>query len=236
MEQQNINIDDSILVDKCKTGDPEAMERLILKYQDRIYNCILKICANNDDAAELTQETFVKIIENINNFEGRSSFYTWAFRIAVNLTINHCKKNVKIGFKPLESFENEQSELAKKSLKNYLTDESYPDPAAYAQNKELCKIVIWALMNLDDAQRTVIILRDITSELDIKTIIEKLLDSAAHKFSISGNQLTVTSSLGIARFPGDGDTVNELLKHADMAMYKAKQEGKNRYCFYTPPN
>ena len=69
-----INIDDTVLVELCREGDSAAMERLIIKYQNRIYNTILKICANVDDAAELTQETFVKIIENIDKFQGRRAF------------------------------------------------------------------------------------------------------------------------------------------------------------------
>ena len=64
-EVANINIDDAILVRQSWQGDSAAIERLILKYQNRIYNVILKICADPDDAAELTQDTFVKIIENI---------------------------------------------------------------------------------------------------------------------------------------------------------------------------
>ena len=67
-ETANINIDDAVLVGQCRRGDSAAMERLILKYQNRIYNTILKICANTDDAAELTQETFVKVIESIDTF------------------------------------------------------------------------------------------------------------------------------------------------------------------------
>ena len=58
---------------------------LIVKYQDRVYNTILKICQNRDDAAELTQDTFVKVLESIKTFHGKSGFYTWLFRVAVNL-------------------------------------------------------------------------------------------------------------------------------------------------------
>ena len=90
-----VSMDDTSLVKKCQHGDSDAMEQLILKYQNRIYNVILKICADPDDAAELTQETFVKVIENIDKFEGKSRFYTWAFRIAVNLTLNYRQKNSK---------------------------------------------------------------------------------------------------------------------------------------------
>jgi hypothetical protein len=51
----SINIDDSVLVERSQSGDLEAMERLILKYQGRIFNVILKMSGNSDDAAELTQ-------------------------------------------------------------------------------------------------------------------------------------------------------------------------------------
>ena len=158
MQSENINIDDAVLVEQCRQGDSAAMERLILKYQNRIYNVILKICANADDAAELTQETFVKVIENIDKFEGRSGFYTWAFRIAVNLTLNYCQRSVRLGLKSLDA---EDDGPARQQLKEFLNDDSSPDPAAVAANKELCEIVIASLMKLNDAQRTVLVLRDI---------------------------------------------------------------------------
>ena len=160
-QAQNTNVDDAVLVEQCRRGDPAAMERLILKYQNRIYNVILKICANPDDAAELTQDTFVKIIENIDRFERRSGFYTWAFRIAVNLTLNYCQRSAKHGFSSLDAENDEHSQQARAQLKGFLSDDSSPDPAVVAQNKELCRIVAKTLMELDDAQRTVLVLRDI---------------------------------------------------------------------------
>jgi len=160
-ETVNISIDDAILVQQCRQGDSEAMERLIRKYQNRIYNIILKICANPDDAAELTQETFVRIIENISDFQSRSSFYTWAFRIAVNLTINFCKKSAKPRLSSLDTVQDEHNEHARQQLKEFLSDDSSPDPAAVAQNKELFNIALKSLRKLDDAQRAVVVLRDI---------------------------------------------------------------------------
>ena len=160
-EAVNINIDDAVLVKRCRQGDSAAIERLILKYQNRIYNVILRICANNDDAAELTQDTFVKIIEKISEFEGRSSFYTWAFRIAVNLTLNYCQRSVRLGLKSLDAEDDKHNRQASRQLKEFLIDNSAPDPATMAQNKELCEIVIGALMKLDDAHRAVVVLRDI---------------------------------------------------------------------------
>jgi RNA polymerase sigma-70 factor (ECF subfamily) len=158
---RRINIDEVVLVKQCQQGDSAAMERLILRYQNRIYNVILKICADPDDAAELTQETFVKIIENINKFEGRSGFYTWAFRIAVNLTLNYCRRNVKLGFRSLDAEQVQYNSQAKQLLRQFLSDDSSLEPAVVAQNREMCEIAVEALMKLDDAQRAVVVLRDI---------------------------------------------------------------------------
>jgi len=158
---RNINIDDTVLINQYRHGDSGAMERLILKYQNRIYNVILKICADPEDAAELTQETFVKIIENIHKFEGRSRFYTWAFRVAVNLTLNYCQRNAKLRLSSLDVETNQYSSQEKQVLKEFLSDDSSPDPAVVAQNEELCSMAIKALMKLDDAQKAVIVLRDI---------------------------------------------------------------------------
>ena len=157
----NIDIDDAVLVEQCRRGDSDATEKLIMKYQNRIYNVILKICTNADDAADLTQDTFVRVLENIDRFKGKSSFYTWAFRIAVNLTLNYCKRNVSLGLTSLDAEEYGSSDKAKAAMKDFLTDDSSPDPAQAAQNKELCGLAVKALMKLDDAQRTIVVLRDI---------------------------------------------------------------------------
>lgn len=170
---RRINVDEAVLVQRCQQGDSAAMERLILRYQNRIYNVILKICADPDDAAELTQETFVKIIENINRFEGRSGFYTWAFRIAVNLTLNYCRRNVKLGFRSLDAEQVQYNSDAKQLLKQFLSDDSSLEPAVMAQNREMCKIAVEALVQLDDAQRAVIVLRDIEG-MDYARIAEVL--------------------------------------------------------------
>jgi RNA polymerase sigma-70 factor (ECF subfamily) len=159
-ESSNINIDDAVLVEQCRAGDTEAMERLIIKYQDRVYNVILKMCQNDDDAAELTQDTFVKVIEKIETFQGRSGFYTWVFRIAVNLTLNFCTRGSRFGFEPLNVDAGEYKQ-AKNQLRQYLADEGSPDPAAIAEKKELCRLTERALGQLEDAQRAVIILRDV---------------------------------------------------------------------------
>ena len=158
---KHIRLGDTALVEQCRKGDSAAMERLIVKYQNRIYNVVLKICADPDDAAELTQETFVKIIQNLHKFEGRSGFYTWAFRIAVNLTLNYCQRNSRLAVRSLDTEQERYDSRERQVLKDYLSDDSSPDAAAIVQRKELYEIAAKALMKLDEAQRAVVILRDI---------------------------------------------------------------------------
>jgi len=159
-EMAQIDIADAMLVERCRQGDSVAMERLILKYQNRIYNVILKMCSNPHDAAELTQDTFVKVIQSIAKFESKSSFYTWAFRIAVNLTLNYFQRSARLGLRSLDS-EGYGSGKETQALRDLLSDDSSPDPANVAQNKELCEIAVRSLMKLDDDQRMVVVLRDI---------------------------------------------------------------------------
>jgi RNA polymerase sigma-70 factor (ECF subfamily) len=156
-----ISDSDALLIEQFRRGDPSATERLIVKYQNRIYNIVLKICVDPDDAAELTQETFVKILENLGKFEGRSSFYTWAFRIAVNLTLNYCQRNARLTVRSLDAEEQQYSGPARQALKELLSDDNSPDPEAAAQNRELHEIAIAALNRLDEAHKAVLVLRDI---------------------------------------------------------------------------
>ena len=161
IEKRNISIDETAILARVRGGDTAAMEHLIIKYQARIYNTILKICANKDDAAELTQDTFVKAIEKINTFQGKSSFYTWIFRIAVNHTLNYCKRKFKLGFDSLDASYGGDSEQGRRLLKDFLADTASPDPVALAQNKEIYEFVSRALMKLNSDQRAVIVLCDI---------------------------------------------------------------------------
>jgi RNA polymerase sigma-70 factor (ECF subfamily) len=173
VQGRHINAEDAVLVEKWRHGDSMAIERLIGKYQGRIYNVILKICVNPDDAAELTQDTFVKIIENIDKFENRSGFYTWAFRIAVNLTLNYRKRRSIAGFSSLDAPVSGGDEQAGRTLAAVLLDDKTPDPSEVAENRELCELVQKALGKLENEHRTVIVLRDIEG-MDYAQIAEVL--------------------------------------------------------------
>lgn len=171
--KNNKSLDDESLVRQCQHGDPEAMSCLIAKYQDRIYNSILKICSNRDDAAELTQDTFVKVLESIGTFRGKSSFYTWLFRVAVNLTLNHCRRRFKLSPVSLDAT-NDKLEKDKQRLSQVLADSEKNDPALIAQQKELVQLVTDLIGKLKEDYRVILILRDIEqmSYTEIADVLE----------------------------------------------------------------
>ena len=158
--KENISLDDSTLVRKCQNGDPEAMSCLIVKYQDRIYNAIYKICQNRDDAAELTQDTFVKVLENIHTFRRESRFYTWLFRVAVNLTLNYCKRRFKLSPVSLDA-ENERLEKDKAKLAAVLASPNEQNPETIAQQREVVRIILNSIGQLSEEYRVILVLRDI---------------------------------------------------------------------------
>jgi len=71
-------------------------------------------------------------------------------------------------------------------------------------------------------------------EMGIRHIGERIIESFSKPFIIEGHELSVTASLGFAIYPKDGDDSNTLMRHADVAMYRSKKEGKNTFCFYSP--
>lgn len=170
MGSGNITIDEAALVAQAMAGNMAAVEKLILKYQDRIYNTILKLCGNDADAAELAQDSFVKAIQGLKDFRAQSSFYTWLFRIAVNNTLNFCKKSSRLNF---ESLHREVDEETGSQLKDYLVDGNSLEPSELAAKKEVSSLILKALEKLDPQQRAVVVLRDI-EQMSYNEIAETL--------------------------------------------------------------
>jgi len=86
---------DDHLVRQAKQGDVDAFTELVRRFQERIYHTILSLTRNPQDANDLAQETFMHAYRSLRNFKQRSTFYTWIYRIAVNLTLNFLKRRKK---------------------------------------------------------------------------------------------------------------------------------------------
>jgi len=80
------------LVKRCQAGETEAFDELVTRYRTRIFAMIYNMVHNEQDAWDLAQDSFVKAWKSINRFRGRSSFYTWIYRIVMNVTIDWLRK------------------------------------------------------------------------------------------------------------------------------------------------
>jgi RNA polymerase sigma-70 factor, ECF subfamily len=86
------------LVRRCQAGDTEAFDELVTRYRTRVFGMIYNMIHSEQDAWDLAQDSFVKAWKSIRRFRGQSSFYTWIYRIVMNVTIDWArKKQIKAG-------------------------------------------------------------------------------------------------------------------------------------------
>ena len=80
------------LVSKAQAGDSEAFDELVSRFRNRVFGMIYNMVHNEQDAWDLAQDSFVKAWKSIARFRGKSSFYTWIYRIVMNVTIDWLRK------------------------------------------------------------------------------------------------------------------------------------------------
>ncbi|MEF1226946.1 sigma-70 family RNA polymerase sigma factor, partial [Vibrio fortis] len=85
----NEQLTDQVLIERVQSGDKQAFNLLVVKYQNKVCNLISRYVNNSGDVADVAQEAFIKAYRAIPNFRGESAFYTWLYRIAVNTAKNH---------------------------------------------------------------------------------------------------------------------------------------------------
>lgn len=78
----------TVLVNRAKAGDRAAFEELVRRYRGRILALALHLSGNESEAEDITQEVFLKAYQKLDSFEGRSHFFTWVYRMAVNRSLN----------------------------------------------------------------------------------------------------------------------------------------------------
>lgn len=83
---------DQDLVARAQKGDTRAFDALILKYGDKLYGLVYNMTSHKEDTHDLLQEIFARAYQSLRSFRGNSTFYTWIYQIAVNLTLNFLKK------------------------------------------------------------------------------------------------------------------------------------------------
>jgi RNA polymerase sigma-70 factor, ECF subfamily len=159
VERLLVTFDDRDLVERFKSGDREAFEELLRKYQDRIYNVCHYMLQDTGDAQDAGQDVFLKAYGNLKAYRPDSSLYTWLYRIAVNACLDYNKKS-----RP-KPFEDESVVDDFPSVQ--------PSPERLYQSKETGRAIETALQKLPKKLRAAIVLKEIEG-LSYEEIAEAL--------------------------------------------------------------
>jgi len=146
-----VELTDSELVQKCQAGEMSAFQELVSRYHQKVYMVILGLLRHREDALEVAQETFFRAFRKINSFQGGSSFYTWLYRIAVNMAIDAQRRQKR---NPLDFRENMDDLLEAQN-------EVAQDPFSDVHDRELRESLVKAINELTPEHKAVIVLRTI---------------------------------------------------------------------------
>jgi RNA polymerase sigma-70 factor (ECF subfamily) len=168
----NIRAEESSIVAELQAGSEEAYAWLIAQYHQPIYSLVYRVLNNPSDAADTTQEVFLKVFRGIKSFHGESSLKTWIYRIAVHEASNQRRWWFRHKAKEM-SIEPETSDAAEYSapaLKDTLVDDG-ASPFETLMQEEFRTRVETELCEVPEPYRTTVILRDI-EELSYEEIAE----------------------------------------------------------------
>jgi RNA polymerase sigma-70 factor (ECF subfamily) len=152
------DVSDLDLVTRCQAGDTEAFDELVTRYRTRVFGMIYNMVHSEQDAWDLAQDSFLKAWKSIKRFRGRSSFYTWIYRIVMNVTIDWLrKKQVKGGGSEFDdSIQLKEVEPASKTV-----PKSEALPHEMMTRSEIRARIDKAIAQLSPEQRAVILMKEI---------------------------------------------------------------------------
>jgi RNA polymerase sigma-70 factor (ECF subfamily) len=153
---------DAELMRQVQSGDRAAYGQIVVAYQHRLYNAVLRLIGEPGEAAELTQEAFMRGLVKVDTFRGQSSAYTWLFRIAVNLSLSELRKpRRKRSFSLDQPAGRADGDGQAASLVDRLSAERTPSPLEALERQERDQQVLAALGRLDADHRAVLVMCDI---------------------------------------------------------------------------
>lgn len=136
------------LVSRYKDGDQAAFAQLMALYRNQVASLAYKMVGDYDEAADITQEVFVKMARNIWRYDEKKRFYTWLYRITINASIDHIRRHKRHRHESLENF--------------YDTVESLdPTPEVLFQRRQISDCINDAADGLNPKQRSAFLLRDV---------------------------------------------------------------------------
>ena len=165
-----VDVSELDLVKQCQAGNTEAFDQLVTRYRTRVFAMIYNMVHNEQDAWDLAQDSFVKAWKSIRRFRGRSSFYTWIYRIVMNVTIDWLrKKQVKgAGTEFNDAIQLREIEPASRTV-----PKADPLPHERMERSEIRARIDNAIAQISPEHRAVILMKEI-EEMQYHEIAEAL--------------------------------------------------------------
>lgn len=184
--QRGVTDSDARLIERVRAGNIAAFDELVNKYKQRIYAIVYNMTSNREDAADLTQDCFIKAFRSLDRFKGRSHFFTWLYRIAVNATLSHLKRN---RYRRFFSFENLHEDGISPDLAEALSSKMQTERPVMLG--ELQEKLNEALQSLSPKHRTVVVLFEIEglSHEEISEIVQTSVGTVRSRLHYAKRQL-----------------------------------------------
>ena len=144
---------EAALIDRCRRQDVEAFGRFLDLYQARVMGFVRRMTANQEEAADVTQEVFIRAFQNFQRFDSRCSVRTWLFRIAHNLCIDHARRADRT-VKQVSLVDSTDAQ------ETYDAPDDRWEPEKLVLDAELTAVVEGAIRTMSEKLRSVLLLHD----------------------------------------------------------------------------
>jgi RNA polymerase sigma-70 factor (ECF subfamily) len=158
--QPTLESTDWELVQRAQAGGLDAFEELMTRYEQRIFSLAMRMLRQQQDAEDVTQQTFLSALENLNGFRGEAGFATWLFRIATHAALKVIRKRKGQKTVSLEEATEGTDEVGSIPHPEFIADWRQ-SPEQLVQKHEIQRLLDAALSNLDEKYRLVFLLRDV---------------------------------------------------------------------------
>jgi RNA polymerase sigma-70 factor (ECF subfamily) len=148
------------LVRRAKAGELDAFEVLTMRYEQRVYSLALRLLRQEQDAEDVTQQTFLSALEHLAGFRGEASFSTWLLRIATHAALKVIREKKGLSTVSLEEATESSGDADSIPHPEYIADWR-DSPEQLAERNETRRLLDEALAQLDEKHRLVFLLRDV---------------------------------------------------------------------------
>lgn len=245
----NVGGAEGVLVRAVRQGDRGALGVLLERYEKRIYNVVLRMVRHHEDAKELTQDAMLRVVQHIDQYDGRAALSTWMIRIAMNLSISHLRKQKLRRAASLDADgygggggggggygggsgrgggSGGGGGGGMTPMRQQIADLSEPGPELRVEKEEMIQLLHTAVASLDEDLRSVIVLRDI-DQMDYAQIAEVLdIPMGTVKSRLFRARLALRHEM-YKRYPADeaGDSGSSHLTNSSQSSSNSATEQAN---------